>query len=221
MAERGSADRPARLIKRRESHQGREWAPRAARSGSRRAVRDRRRRAAEPRLRRNASSPDAPEREASSRIASAFEERRGERDSSWRGLEQGPCAICRRWFHPDPRIGARQRACSRPCGAALRKRTQERWRAANAGYAIAWRIQKRSTSEEPPAPRVPPPLTRLPWDLAKDEFGGQGADFIGAFGRLVVGFAKDERRAQVRDIALESGGLSRGPPKDEIGRVTG
>jgi hypothetical protein len=33
---------------------------------------------------------------------------------------------------------------------------------------------------------VPAPLTRLPWDLAKDEFGAQGADFLGAFGRLLV-----------------------------------
>jgi hypothetical protein len=68
---------------------------------------------------------------------------------------------------------------------------------------------------------MPPPLSRLPWDLAKDEFGGQGTDFIGAFGRLLVRVAKDEIRGQVMETALESGGLSRGPPKDEIGRVTG
>jgi hypothetical protein len=103
----------------------------------------------------------------------------------------------------------------------LRKRTQDRWREANAGYAIAWRIQKRSTKEESPRPRVPAPLGRLPWDLAKDEFGGQGADFIGAFGRLLIGFAKDESATQALEITLESGGLSPPVAKDEIGHVTG
>jgi hypothetical protein len=165
-------------------------------------------------------SSDAPEREESRPLSRS---RAGEPSAILPsvGSSKRPCAICRRWFHPDPRVGARQRACSRSCGAVLRKKTQERWRAANAGYAIAWRIQKRSTSEEPRPVRVPAPLTRLPWDLAKDEFGGQGADFIGAFGRLVVGYAKDERRAQVADITLEYGALSRASPKDEIGLVTG
>jgi hypothetical protein len=56
-------------------------------------------------------------------------------------------------------------------------------------------------TEDPrgPPPRVPAPLTRLPWDLAKDEFGAQGAGFLGALGRLLVGVAKDEMRAQVLD----------------------
>jgi len=66
---------------------------------------------------------------------------------------------------------------------------------------------------------MPAPLSRLPWDLAKDEFGGQGADFIGAFGRLLVVVAKEERRSQEPEIAAESGGLARGVAKAEIGGV--
>ncbi len=81
----------------------------------------------------------------------------------------------------------------------LRKRTQARWRARHPEYAIASRIAKRAEEERGPPPRVPPPLTRLPWDLAKDEFGAQGAGFLGAFGRLLVGVAKDEMRRQVLD----------------------
>jgi hypothetical protein len=83
----------------------------------------------------------------------------------------------------------------------------------NAGYAIAWRIQKRAGSAEAPPPRMPLPLSRLPWDLAKDEFGGQGTDFIGAFGRLLVVVAKDEMRAQADEISVESGGLLQQPRK--------
>lgn len=77
------------------------------------------------------------------------------------------------------------------CSAALRKKTQRSWRSENAGYAIAWRIEQRSTKESPPLWMLAP-LARLPWDLAEDEFGAQGTDFIGAFGRLLVGVAKDE-----------------------------
>lgn len=104
---------------------------------------------------------------------------------------------------------------------ALRKKTQSQWRAQNADYAIAWRIQQRARSSSTAPPRMPAPLSRLPWDLAKDEFGGQGADFLGAFGRLLVLVAKDERRAQEPEIPTESGGLPRVVAKAEIGRVSG
>jgi hypothetical protein len=81
----------------------------------------------------------------------------------------------------------------------LRTKTQAAWRARHPEYAIAHRITKRAEDPRGPLSRVPAPLTRLPWDLAKDEFGAQGAGFLGALGRLLVGVAKDEMRAQVLD----------------------
>jgi hypothetical protein len=60
-----------------------------------------------------------------------------------------------------------------------------------------------ATSDEPRAPRMPRPLDRLPWDLAQDEFGTQGSEFIGAFGRLLVRSAQDERRTQMLDSVRE------------------
>jgi hypothetical protein len=114
-----------------------------------------------------------------------------------------PCSICRRWFRPDPRVGARQRACSRPeCQAARRKQTQARWRTAeaNRGYARANRIEKRNAAESPPEPvRVPAPLNQLPWDLAKDQFGAKGTDFIGVLSTLLLRTAKDQFRAHLID----------------------
>ena len=81
---------------------------------------------------------------------------------------------------------------------ALRARTQASWRARNADYAIAWRMQKRATSSRAPPPlRMPAPLSRLPWDVAKDEFGVQGTDFLGVLGKVLLRAAKDEMRAQV------------------------
>ena len=108
-----------------------------------------------------------------------------------------PCCICRHWFRPNPRIGARQHACSKPeCQAARRKRTQASWRAKNPEYAAGYRIQQRGAQEQPPeALRLPAPLNRLPWDLAKDEFGREGSDFIGVMGAILLRSAKDQFRS--------------------------
>ena len=105
-----------------------------------------------------------------------------------------PCTICRRWFRPDPRVGERQRACDRPeCQTARRRKTQASWRRRNPDYAIAWRLDRRKAqTEAPELLRLPPPLPRLPWELAKDQFGAQGADFLGVMGTLILRAAKDQ-----------------------------
>jgi hypothetical protein len=42
----------------------------------------------------------------------------------------------------------------------------------------------RGALSQPPEPlRLPAPLNRLPWDIAQDEFGVKGADFIGVWRR--------------------------------------
>jgi hypothetical protein len=67
---------------------------------------------------------------------------------------------------------------------------------------VAWRIQARSVSERPEEPlRLRPPLSKLPWDIAKDEFGVKGADFIGVMGRLLTDAAKDQFTPQVVDTS--------------------
>jgi hypothetical protein len=35
-------------------------------------------------------------------------------------------------------------------------------------------------------------LSQLPWDIAQDEFGVQGADFIGAMGALLLQTTQDQ-----------------------------
>src|SRR5580658_3997291 len=112
-----------------------------------------------------------------------------------------PCSICRRWFRPDPRVGDRQHACRKPeCQTGRRQRTQASWRHRNPGYGIAWRIDRRATGTEEPEPlRMPVPLNQLPWDVAKDQFGVQGADFIAVMGALMVRSAKDQFRLYLPD----------------------
>ena len=132
-----------------------------------------------------------------------------------------PCTICRRWFRPNPRVGARQHACSKPeCQAARRKKTQARWRARNPDYATAYRIQQRGARESAPEPlRLPAPLSQLPWDLAKDEFGAQGAEFIGVMGALLLRSAKDQFQTYLIDPKGVTGTLPLPAAKDQFGAV--
>jgi hypothetical protein len=39
---------------------------------------------------------------------------------------------------------------------------------------------------------LPPPLSQLPWDMAQDEFGVVGTDFLGHLGRVLLGAAQDQ-----------------------------
>jgi hypothetical protein len=121
-----------------------------------------------------------------------------------------PCAICRQWFRPDPRVGARQHAWGKPeCQGSRRRKTQASWRRRNPGYAINWRIDQRAQTQPPPeALRLPAPLNQLPWDVAKDQFGSQGADFSGVMGALIVRLAKD----QIRRYPVDSKRLANALP---------
>ena len=112
-----------------------------------------------------------------------------------------PCCICRRWFRPDPRIGSRQQACRRPeCQVARRKKRQKKWRERNPDYFIARRIKDRRGRDRPPEPlRLPPPLSRLPWDIAQSQFGTEGADFIGVLGAVLLRSAQSQFEAYVTE----------------------
>jgi hypothetical protein len=130
-----------------------------------------------------------------------------------------PCRSCRRWFRPNVRIGNAQHTCSRPeCQAARRKDTQASWRARNPDYFVGYRIQSRAAREGPLC--LPPVLSRLPWDIAQEEFGAKGADFIGAMGRLLLEATKDPIEGQVIDCSIDPGPLPPTPAKDPmIGQV--
>lgn len=132
-----------------------------------------------------------------------------------------PCCICRCWFRPDPRIGRRQHACRKPdCQAARRKKKQRQWRQNHPDYFIARRIQDRAKEDRTPEPlRLPPPLSQLPWDIAQDQFGVQGADFIGAMGTLLLRTAQSQFEAYVADTAGPADTLPTQAVQSQIGPV--
>jgi hypothetical protein len=124
-------------------------------------------------------------------------------------LTKRPCCVCRRWFVPDRRVGRRQRACSASaCQIARRVRTQASWRRRNPDYFIAHRVQRRRLQADDadggvPPLMLPPPLSQLPWDLAQDAFGVVGTDFLGHFGRVLLGAAQDQKTSQLVDSTGE------------------
>src|SRR6266567_3353137 len=131
-----------------------------------------------------------------------------------------PCSICRRWFRPDPRVGGRHHACGKPeCQTSRRQKTQASWRRRNPGYAVAYLIDQRAAQIKPAAEplRLPAPLNQLPWDLAKDQFGAQGADFVGVMGALMVRSAKDQMRPYLTDSKRLPGALRLAPQKTSSG----
>jgi hypothetical protein len=54
---------------------------------------------------------------------------------------------------------------------------------------------------------LPPPLSDLPWDLAQDEFGVAGTDFLGHLGRVLLRAAQDEKTSQVLEPTGDAGRL--------------
>jgi hypothetical protein len=96
-------------------------------------------------------------------------------------------------------VGPRQRACNKPdCQAARRKKKQQEWRQRHPDYFTAHRIQDRNKERRIPEPlELPRPLDQLPWDIAQDEFGAKGADFIGVMGALLLRAAQSQFRAYV------------------------
>ncbi len=129
-----------------------------------------------------------------------------------------PCCICHRWFRPNVRVGSRQRTCGRPeCQQALRQKSMSAWRKRNPDYFIGWRIQARCKSEHvAKTKRLPHPLSNLPWDIAREEFGPKGADFIDAMGKVVLQSAKNQLKGHFVDSNRDGATLPLVPAKNQF-----
>jgi hypothetical protein len=139
-------------------------------------------------------------------------------------LKKRPCRYCGKWFWPDRRVGPRQRACSdEECQCKRRAETQASWRHRNPEYAVAYRMQIRAAQVEDDrsAAGHPPPLDRLPWDLAKDQFTALGCEFIEVLAQLLLARAKDEIRSEVAKITRENAGHPPPAEKDQTGVQAG
>jgi hypothetical protein len=60
-----------------------------------------------------------------------------------------PCAICRRWFRPSPRLRGRQTVCAaEPCQRARQAANERRWKDANPGHRTKSRARSSATCDE-------------------------------------------------------------------------
>ena len=164
----------------------------------------------------------------------------GESDAAW-WMSKKPCSVCRKWFTPDPRVGARQKVCSRPeCQEKRRARSQASWRSRNPDYFRARYLRRRSNQAQaadeaqgkplgpgeaalrrPPPIRVSGPLRQIPWDVVQDEIGFQTTDVIAVVAKLIVRVVQDQRRLQVTEDKGEPATLREPASQDQIRAVPG
>ena len=63
---------------------------------------------------------------------------------------------------------------------------------------------------------LPPPLNQLPWDIAQDEFGAKGADFIAVIGALLLRAAQSQFEAYVAEDSRVTDTLRSKPAQSQI-----
>ena len=82
-----------------------------------------------------------------------------------------PCAICRRWFNPDPRQIGRQKTCGKPeCQRELHRRQCIKWNLKNKRYFKAIyldeKIQRTKDPRAHPQENTAPVIVKSRLDLA-------------------------------------------------------
>jgi hypothetical protein len=115
-------------------------------------------------------------------------------------VRKRPCAICRRWFCPDPRVGDLQRVCSsEACQAKRLRLKQADWRRRNPSYFAELRWAARASGSNARPSQHPPPLDRVPWTVVQSQMQSQPAVILGLLVRLLlVHRAIAEARASAR-----------------------
>lgn len=106
-----------------------------------------------------------------------------------------PCSICREWFLPDPREGARQKTCTSPeCQQERHRRSCLDWHRRNPDYDRGRRLQKRVRKEAREEDKVAfqvNPLARLDESVVRDAVGFEGAVIMLETGKVIVDWLRD------------------------------
>src|SRR3954467_4005740 len=109
-----------------------------------------------------------------------------------------PCSVCRRWFLPDARVGARQKACGdAECQRARHREADRAWHARHRDYdrGRRWQVavDAAKAGSPPPPPYRPPPLAGVPWDVAQDAMKPEVVVILAGVSRVLALHAQDER----------------------------
>jgi hypothetical protein len=132
-----------------------------------------------------------------------------------------PCCICRRWFLPDGRLGARQRACgAAECQRARHRAADRAWHERHRDYdrGRRWQaaVDAAKAGELVAAPDRPPPLAGVPWDVAQDAISPQAVVILAGVARVLAAWAQDEMRRQTPNPTGKSGRVAGMAAQDEM-----
>ena len=133
-----------------------------------------------------------------------------------------PCRICKHWFHPDPRVGDRQRACGRAeCQRERHRRSCVEWHQRNPTYDRETRLRRRLVTAPPPAGSVPPrvdvdPLGAIDWEVARDEIGLEMSVVVEETARVLVRWTRDAMPRSSHVVARSSGDDARAGRRDAM-----
>jgi hypothetical protein len=131
-----------------------------------------------------------------------------------------PCRICRKWFTPHPRAGARQQVCSAEvCQRERHRRSCTKWHEKNPDYDRAERLRRKVV----PVPKAPPPspladpMSQVAWEAARDAVGFEVMVIVEESQKVLVDWARDAVVAQQHEITRQSRKVGGFAARDALG----
>lgn len=131
-----------------------------------------------------------------------------------------PCRVCRKWFEPHPRAGARQKVCGSPeCQRERHRRACSAWHDRNPEYDRERRLRERIRLDpEPGAKRpAPNPLREVAWNQARDAVGLEVAVIVEETAEVLVSWTRDAVRPEALGIVDVSAKHGARAARDAIG----
>lgn len=132
-----------------------------------------------------------------------------------------PCAVCRTWFLPDPRVRRRQRCCEREeCRSELHRRACADWRRRNVALIREDRVANRIAAKAPPlaptAAVAADPTAAVHWPAVDAAVGVEVSLVFRQALQLVSRALRDEFRAQLPEKTAKTARVRREGMRDEM-----
>ena len=104
-----------------------------------------------------------------------------------------PCGVCRKWFRPDPKVGARQHVCgSVACQQELHRRNCANWHRRNPGLEKETRFEERLVEpDQATQERLADPLEAIDWPFAKAVIDLKTVILIRETGKVILQRVRD------------------------------
>ena len=131
-------------------------------------------------------------------------------------VKKRPCCICRRWFRPDPRVGARQRTCGdKQCQRELHRKYCWQWHQRDPDYDRETRLRAKLKRGKETGPYADP-TQGLNWQVAREEIGLQALVVIDEYAKVTQIMARDEIHLQRLASKGKSRRLTNNMARDEM-----